>query len=78
MADIGLSDDSVAQRVADTLPMNKQDLIRFHSDRALAELDRALDAECIQAARAHFGLSALHLDKMQDLKRGATLEPVRP
>ena len=78
MADIGLSDDSVAQRVADTLPMNKQDLIRFHSDRALAELDRALDAECIQAARAHFGLSALHLDKMQDLKRGAALEPVRP
>ena len=51
--------------------MNRQELISFHSDRALAELDRALDAECIQAARAHFGLSALHLDKMQDLKRGA-------
>ena len=56
--------------------MDKQDLIRFHSDRALAELDRALDANCIQAARAHFGLSALHLDKMQDLKRGAMPEPL--
>ena len=57
--------------------MNKQELIRFHSDRALTELDRALDAECIQAARAHFGLSALHLDKMQDLKRGAELASIR-
>jgi len=76
MADMGLGDGSVSQRVAETSPMNKQELIRFHSDRALAELDRALDADCIQAARAHFGLSALHLDKMQDLKRGATPEPV--
>ena len=57
--------------------MDKQELIRFHSDRALAELDRALDANCIQAARAHFGLSALHLDKMQDLKRGLTPESLR-
>jgi hypothetical protein len=56
--------------------MDKQELIRFHSDRALAELDRALDAQCIQAARAHFGLSALHLDRMQDLKRNAQPEPV--
>lgn len=56
--------------------MDKQELIRFHSDRALAELDRALDAQCIQAARAHFGLSALHLDRMQDLKRKVEAEPV--
>ena len=56
--------------------MSKEELIRFHSDRALAELDMALDAQCIQAARAHFGLSALHLDKMRDLKRGAELQPV--
>jgi hypothetical protein len=34
----------------------------------MAELDRALGADCIQAAQAHFGLSALHLDRMQDLK----------
>lgn len=51
--------------------MSKEDLIKFHSDRALDELDRALDADCIQAARAHFGLSALHLDRMRDLKRNA-------
>ena len=53
--------------------MSKEELIKFHSDRALAELDCALDAECIQAARAHFGLSALHLDRMRDLKRN--MEP---
>jgi hypothetical protein len=56
--------------------MGKNDLIQFHSDRALAELDRALDAQCIQAARAHFGLSALHLDRMQDLKRNAEAEVI--
>jgi hypothetical protein len=56
--------------------MSKEELIRFHSDRALAELDCALDAHCIQAARAHFGLSALHLDRMRDLKRHAESEPL--
>jgi len=48
--------------------MTTDELIEFHSDRAMAELDCALEATCIQAAQAHFGLSALHLDKMQDLK----------
>lgn len=42
--------------------------IDFHSERAMAELDRALSASCIQVAQAHFGLSALHLDRMQSLK----------
>jgi hypothetical protein len=56
--------------------MGKEELIQIHSDRALAELDRALDAQCIQAARAHFGLSALHLDRMQDLRRKADTEPL--
>lgn len=56
--------------------MSKQELIRFHSDRALAELDCALDAQCIQAARAHFGLSALHVDRMRDLKRSPEPEAV--
>lgn len=49
--------------------MSNDELIRLHSDRALAELDLALEAQCIQAARAHFSLSALHLDRMNDLKR---------
>jgi hypothetical protein len=56
--------------------MTRDELIEHHSNRAVAELDRALGADCIQAAQDHFGLSALHLDKMQDLKRGATPEPV--
>jgi hypothetical protein len=42
----------------------------------MAELDLALDAQCIQAARAHFGLSALHVDRMRDLKRHPELELV--
>ena len=49
--------------------MTTEDQIRLHSDRAMQELDLALEADCIQAAQAHFGLSALHLDRMQSLKR---------
>ena len=48
--------------------MMVEEQIQFHSERAMAELDRALDATCIQAAQAHFGLSALHLDEMRRLK----------
>lgn len=43
--------------------------IELHSERAMAELDLALNAATIRAARAHYGLSALHLDRMRDLKR---------
>lgn len=49
--------------------MSTEDKIKLHSDRAMQELDLALEADCIQAAQAHFGLSALHLDRMQNLKR---------
>jgi hypothetical protein len=49
--------------------MQIEDQIQLHSTRAMTELDRALDAHCIQAARAHFGLSALHLDRMRALKQ---------
>ena len=54
--------------------MTTDQQIEFHSDRAMAELDLALTASCIQAAQAHFGLSALHLDKMRDLKRRRSLQ----
>lgn len=47
--------------------MDGRDDIQFHSDRAMAELDMALRAGCVHAARAHFSLSALHLDKMRAL-----------
>jgi hypothetical protein len=57
--------------------MSKEEQIRIHSDRALDELDRALDAQCVQAARSHFGLSALHLDRMRDLKRNIKCEVIR-
>ncbi|HLL59254.1 MAG TPA: hypothetical protein VK391_05115 [Allosphingosinicella sp.] len=47
--------------------MAAQEEIEFHSERAEAELDLALSANSVQAARAHFGLSVLHVDKMQSL-----------
>ncbi len=43
------------------------DQISFHSERAMAELDQALRASSVMAARAHFDLSALHLQRMQSL-----------
>lgn len=41
--------------------------ISFHSKRAMAELDLAVRATTSAAARAHFGLSSLHLDRMRKL-----------
>lgn len=43
------------------------DEISFHSKRAMAELDLAVRATSVGAARAHFGLSSLHLDRMRKL-----------
>jgi hypothetical protein len=48
--------------------MTIKDRIQLHSDRAMAELDLALKAGNERAARAHFGLSALHMDSMRTLK----------
>ena len=51
------------------------DDIDFHSKWAMTELDRAVSAECQRAARAHFALSALHLEKMRQLvETGARLK----
>ena len=47
--------------------MTAQDDIKFHSERATAELDMALRAGSVPAARAHFSLSVLHLQKMESL-----------
>lgn len=47
--------------------MIASDDIQFHSERAMAELDLALRAGCLDAARAHFSLSALHVEKMRAL-----------
>ena len=56
------------------------DEIRFHSHRAMAELERATNAGCTQAARAHFGLSQLHLDRLRQLAaiEADTDKPRRP
>ncbi len=43
------------------------DDVKFHADRAMAELDLAIRAACVDAARSHFTLSALHLEKMRAL-----------
>jgi hypothetical protein len=47
--------------------MAGQDDISFHSKRAMAELDLAVRASSTAAARAHFSLSSLHLDRMRKL-----------
>ena len=49
--------------------------LAFHSERAMAELDMALRASTNRAAQAHFGLSALHLDRMRALKAAPVPEP---
>jgi hypothetical protein len=45
----------------------KQDDIRFHSERAKAELDLADRAASAHVAKAHRDLAALHLDRMRSL-----------
>lgn len=57
--------------------MTIDEQISFHSERAMAELDCALEAHCLQAARAHFGLSSLHLDRMRDIRAAAAPRLVR-
>jgi hypothetical protein len=43
------------------------DRIKFHSERAAVELDLAMRASHVAAARAHFGLSQLHLEQLTRL-----------
>jgi hypothetical protein len=47
--------------------MENRDDMKFHSDRAMAELDQALSAASHTAAEAHLKLSALHLERMRAL-----------
>ena len=48
--------------------MTRYDRIQMHSTRAMQELDWGLRAGNERAARAHFDLSALHLDSLRALK----------
>ncbi|MFN3943842.1 MAG: hypothetical protein ACK4K7_02785 [Allosphingosinicella sp.] len=43
------------------------DEFRYHSDRAMQELDRGLVAPSAPAARAHLKLSSLHMEKARSL-----------
>lgn len=49
--------------------MTAEQIIEFHSGRAMAELDKAYEASCQAAANAHFRLSMLHLERMRDERR---------
>jgi hypothetical protein len=44
-----------------------QDEIKFHSDRAMSELELASRSADMRAAEAHLRLSALHLERMRQL-----------
>jgi hypothetical protein len=48
-----------------------QDEIKFHSDRAMSELDLASRSADMRAAEAHLRLSALHLERMRQLAESA-------
>ncbi|HEV2746735.1 MAG TPA: hypothetical protein VGW34_05500 [Allosphingosinicella sp.] len=50
--------------------MTTDERIREHCERAIDELDLALRARSVPAAKAHFGLSSLHLDRMRSLNGG--------
>lgn len=43
------------------------DEVKFHTDRAMAELQLASQCGDSQAAQAHLRLSALHLDRVRAL-----------
>jgi hypothetical protein len=49
-----------------------QDEVKYHSDRAMAEIDRASRSRDISAAQAHIRLSELHLERVRALSRKAS------
>ncbi len=55
--------------------MSKDDEIDVHTERALAEIDRATSAVSMAAAQAHLGLSELHFDKARELSEAPEIPP---
>jgi hypothetical protein len=55
------------------------DEAKYHTDRAMAEIELAGRAPSLEAARAHLSLSALHLDRLRGLAQPqrASLPPDR-
>jgi hypothetical protein len=56
--------------------MSVADDIKYHGDRAMAELDLASRADHPRVARIHLALSELHLDRMRALSASSPTEPV--
>jgi hypothetical protein len=55
-------------RTGKDLVMAIHDELTHHSERARRELHLGLTAQSIPAARAHLGLSSLHMKKVVDLE----------
>jgi hypothetical protein len=51
-----------------------QDEVKFHSDRAMAEIDLASKSRDRNAAEAHLRLSALHLERVRALSAASSIE----
>jgi hypothetical protein len=45
------------------------DEAKYHSDRAMAEIELATRAPSLEAASAHLSSSALHLERLRGLAR---------
>lgn len=43
------------------------DEAKYHSDRAMAEIDLASRAPSLEAARSHLSVSAVHLERLRGL-----------
>ena len=56
--------------------MSVEEEVAYHSERAMRELDLGLVARPMAAARAHLGLSSLHLEKVRALQ--GPLSSVKP
>jgi hypothetical protein len=56
--------------------MSQHEEFGYHSRRALRELDLGLTATCVAAARAHFELSSLHMQRAREASAGR--EVLRP
>lgn len=56
--------------------MSQQEIVGYHSNRALRELDLGLTASCFAAARAHLELSSLHMRRAREASAGR--EVLRP
>lgn len=48
--------------------MSLEEQLKVYAERAMEELDLAVRAENARAAKAHFALASLHMEKMRGLR----------